>query len=193
VQEYEKPSRIVITTRYKKMLVRLVLGVAILSLAYTFCNALGVQAGTVETRPTTAGAFGQIVHGLALSISTAKPTYRDGEPIMISVAIRNVGSPTSIFRSGFIGEYKFDIRNMSRATAPPSEPLGEPREISAVSAHFWPLGSNATYTTSFRLDNYFDLQPGTYRVTATSDVAIQGESLSIGLSSNSIVITVEAR
>lgn len=140
-----------------------VLGVAIFGL----CSA--PAAADLLQRSSPPGVeFGPSSNGLALGIGSVRTTFKVGEPIRITVALRNGGGPiTTGFAPRLFYQYKWRVKGAGGQKVPMRKPDLAPWDGSAGEAQ---INSGGFLVETYNLNNYYDLAPGTYRIVVKKDV-----------------------
>ncbi len=162
--------------------------IAIGLLLYSVCIAQTMGIRESQTSPTGASA-----NGIATSLTCSSPTVHVGQPINVTLELRNVSNNGlhALFAAR-AGGYRFVIINdstlqvVSKRDSPRSgwDTVGGPsagREIKRGYSKF----------VEFRLDDYYQIdQPGKYRVALLDGEIYLPPNLVKLPSSNTITITV---
>jgi hypothetical protein len=149
----------------------------------------------VSSDEAKARGWGPTVQGLTLSISISNATSLVGEPIIASVAMRNVTNTPSVFPLTFPPAcFALSVVRANEAAVPPSDYarrvlLGS----GGVNTMKWGLGPNEALKLRYPLDRAYDLtEPGEYLVTARYVIFNPRTTNSVYLISNTVTVKVAA-
>lgn len=191
-------ARATALTRIARIIVGLFFFYALLFLR----PCIAQETATTFRAASATSRVGDAVGGLALSLTTQEGSVRAGEPVWVTVELRNTSPhPEGIFLysvsskvESWPASYQFTIVDAvtARVVQLKKPPMNEFRPI-IVPAASHQLDPNSSLFARVRLDEFYDLKaPGRYAVIVNSFVRYVAptDQTSILLQSNPVKITV---
>jgi len=153
--------------------------------------AAAVGAVSADLKPWSSRQSGPAKNGLALAAYTESPRVDLGQPIQLTIEIRNVSSHDVYIMGGDAGiNYSFGVVDTSSGKMLPQ--LEVPRGGGGIYGLNMRVGPRQAWFLTFRLDDYVPIEkPGTYLVTVSMrDVRRSEDQSYVGLTSNAMTLHV---
>jgi hypothetical protein len=164
--------------------------VAICTLATIAALAAAVHADQVVKQLGANAAWGPIEKGLMLSVTPSEQSVQRGQPIEVTFAIKNTGSPVSIFRYGSLREFSLS------GSGPDGSPIQKYSRTSPFNGSYrsgWQLGTGEAYEHTSDLGKMYDFRaPGKYTFSFKTVVTqVFGGPAYATLTSNTVEVIVQ--
>ena len=161
-----------------------------------FCRTAAVALALVviPVAPLSAGqASGalsdvQLRNLLSLSVVPTVLNVRLGEPIRVTIIVRNASSQAlHLWRGSAVYDYSYTIID-DNGNPVPRKP---PRVPAVLSNPYWDIDANSEARATVRLDDFMALErPGTYRMTVSTKLRRHYPAAPIPLTADPVTIVI---